>query len=94
MDLVRGPGAPHTFRLELDEIVVGRSLQAHISVPSESISRRHLALRRRGPEFSCVDLGSTNGFFVNGVRVHSAVLRDGDTIQLGDVIFIYREGAM
>ena len=92
LEQVQGPGAPRQFVLELSEIVIGRSLQAHISVDSSLISRRHLALRRSGPEYSCVDLGSKNGFYVNGVRAHSVVLQDGDTVQLGDIIMIYREG--
>lgn len=90
---VQGPGAPREFALEIDEVILGRSLQAHISVESALLSRQHVALRRSGPEYSCVDLGSKNGFYVNGVKAHSAVLRDGDTLQLGDVVLVYREGA-
>jgi pSer/pThr/pTyr-binding forkhead associated (FHA) protein len=30
--------------------------------------------------------------FLNGVKIHSATLREGDNIQLGDVIVIYHEG--
>ncbi len=90
---VQGPGAPRDFVLELDEVILGRSLQAHISVESALLSRQHVALRRAGPEYSCVDLGSKNGFYLNGVKAHSAVLREGDTLQMGDVVLIYREGA-
>jgi pSer/pThr/pTyr-binding forkhead associated (FHA) protein len=87
-----GPGAPREHRLDLEEMIVGRSLQAHISIDSGLLSRRHLALRRSGPEYTCQDLDSSNGLFLNGVRAHSAVLRDGDTLQIGDVVFVFREG--
>jgi hypothetical protein len=29
---------------------------------------------------------------LNGLKVHSAILRDGDQVQLGDVVLAYREG--
>ena len=29
--------------------------------------------------------------FLNGVKVHSAILRDGDVIQLADNVFVYHE---
>jgi pSer/pThr/pTyr-binding forkhead associated (FHA) protein len=89
---IGGPGAPQDHRLELDEMIVGRSVQAHISIDSGLISRRHIALRRSGPEYICEDLNSSNGMYLNGVKVHSAILRDGDTLQIGDVVFVFREG--
>ncbi len=90
---IAGPGAPREFVLELDELVVGRSLQAHISVDSQLISRRHVVLEKRGPEYVCRDLDSKNGMYLNGVKVHSAVLREGDTIQIGDVVLVFDEGS-
>jgi pSer/pThr/pTyr-binding forkhead associated (FHA) protein len=92
LEQVGGPGAPRQFELELPQTVVGRSLSAHISIDSGLISRQHMSLRRSGTEVSCVDMGSANGMFLNGVRAHSAVLRQGDTIQIGDVIFVFHEG--
>jgi pSer/pThr/pTyr-binding forkhead associated (FHA) protein len=37
------------------------------------------------------DNDSHNGVFLNGVKIHSAVLRDGDVVQVADSIFIYSE---
>jgi hypothetical protein len=31
--------------------------------------------------------------FLNGIKTHSAVLREGDTIQMGDVVFVFHEGS-
>jgi hypothetical protein len=90
---IKGPGAPRDHVLELDEIVVGRSHQAHISIDSGMLSRRHIALTRNGPEYTCSDLDSSNGMYLNGVKAHSAVLREGDTVQIGEVVFIYHEGS-
>ena len=89
---IRGPGAPRDFVLELDETVIGRSLQAHISIDSSLLSRRHIAIRRSGAEFNAVDLESANGMYLNGIRAHAAVLRGGDTLQIGDVVLVFHEG--
>ncbi|MBN2191294.1 MAG: FHA domain-containing protein [Polyangiaceae bacterium] len=89
---LEGPGAPREVPLELPEFVVGRSLQAHFTIDSSRISRQHFTLRRQGPDYLLTDLDSANGVFLNGVRVHSAVLRDGDMVQIGDVVLLYREG--
>ena len=88
-----GPGAPREFALEFDETVLGRSLSATISIESSGISRQHAVIKRSGPEFSVTDLNSANGIYLNGVKTHSAVLRQGDTLQLGEVIFVFHEGA-
>lgn len=93
LELVQGPEAPRTFVLELDEVIVGRSLQATLSIDGAGMSRQHLALRRSGPEYAFTDLNSANGVYLNGVKTHAAVLREGDLLQLGDVVFVYHEGA-
>jgi pSer/pThr/pTyr-binding forkhead associated (FHA) protein len=90
---VQGPGAPREFLLHLDEVIVGRSLQATISIDGGGVSRQHLSLRRNGPEYTVQDLDSANGVFLNGVKTHSAVLREGDVLQMGDVVFVYHEGS-
>jgi pSer/pThr/pTyr-binding forkhead associated (FHA) protein len=90
---IEGPGSPRRYVLELDEIVIGRSHQAHISIESGLLSRKHMSLRRSGLEFVAADLDSSNGMFLNGVKAHSAVLKEGDTIQIGDVVFTYHEGS-
>jgi len=51
-----------------------------------------MLLTRSGPEYTCEDCDSTNGIYLNGVRVQSAVLREGDQIQISDVVFIYHDG--
>ena len=93
LELVRGPEAPRTLALGPDETVVGRSHQANICIESSLLSRGHISIKKIGPEFRLNDLDSANGVFLNGVRVHSAGLHEGDTIQIGDVVFVFREGA-
>ena len=79
------------FRLELDAHLVGRAGDADIKLVSESVSRHHARLTRRQDEYSIEDLESQHGIYLNGLRVQSAVLRDGDALQLADVILRYEE---
>ncbi|MCC7108635.1 MAG: FHA domain-containing protein [Deltaproteobacteria bacterium] len=93
LQMIAGPGAPKTFDLFLDEAVVGRAIDADIPINSTDLSRRHMMLKRSGPsQYTVVDLESRNGVYLNGVKVHSAVLHDGDNLQLGTVMFVFHEG--
>jgi hypothetical protein len=88
---IKGPGAPRDVLLDLDEIVLGRALEAQIPIDSGAVSRRHAALLRSEDRYTCVDLESSNGVFVNGQRVTSVELRDGDTVQVGDALFVFQQ---
>jgi S-DNA-T family DNA segregation ATPase FtsK/SpoIIIE len=91
LEQIRGPGAPREFPLGPGETVVGRSTQATLHIDSALLSRRHVAIRKAGPEHRFHDLDSANGVYVNGVKAHSAVLHDGDTLQIGDVVLVFHE---
>ena len=81
--VIRGLNVGETFRLVDGETVVGRGQQANFDLPDDGISRRHAAIRIAGGLPLLADLGSRNGTFVNGRRVHGeVVLADGDKIQL------------
>ncbi|HEX4802569.1 MAG TPA: GGDEF domain-containing protein [Myxococcaceae bacterium] len=66
------------------EVILGRSTECQLQVDDDGISRRHakVGIDQNG-QFRVVDLGSTNGTYVNGVRVDAVVLKDGDKIQIG-----------
>jgi pSer/pThr/pTyr-binding forkhead associated (FHA) protein len=89
--LTEGPGAPREFLIAKGKSIVGRGSAADISVPCRTLSRKHAMLTLEGGEVTCRDLDSRNGVALNGLRMHSAVLRDGDMVQLGDVVFTYLE---
>lgn len=92
LDQVRGPGAPRRITLDRAEMVVGRATDADICVPSPKVSRLHALLTRQGGDYSIRDNDSRNGIFLNGLKVYSAVLRDGDILQVADNIYVYHEG--
>ena len=88
---IEGEGAPKKFILNRPEMVLGRDPRADITLPSANVSRRHARIKCRPQEVSVYDYESRNGVFLNGIKVHSAVLREGDVIQLADVVFEFYE---
>ncbi len=76
-----------------DRKSVGRSEAADVSLAFDrEVSRVHAELERVGEEWTLADDGlSRNGSFVNGERVAGRRrLRDGDALQFGDTVMLYR----
>jgi len=67
------------------DIFAGRGADCEIALRTNSVSRRHFRIFTEGPFVYIEDLNSTNGTFVNGVRVASKVaLSHGDEIKAGE----------
>lgn len=89
---IAGPQAPQLLELTADSIVIGRGVDADISIASTALSRQHVRLERYQGGYRAIDLNSANGVFLDQIRFHTAVLRQGDTLQIGDAVFIYHRG--
>lgn len=71
--------------------VVGRGSEANLQLADTGVSRRHGELRLQpNGRHSYRDLGSTNGSRVNGRTVRESALLDGDRIELGRTVLVYR----
>src|SRR5438876_6083539 len=72
---------------------IGRSPKNSIVLDSPKVSRRHAIINvQNGGEFWLIDLGSSNGTFVNKRRIHQPLrLSDYDQIVIGDSIFTFRQ---
>lgn len=86
-------GGQESVGVELDKevIVIGRHPACEISLPLTNVSRNHSRVVRQGDEYFIEDLQSTNGTYVNGVRVVRCVLRNNDQIQVGDARILFIE---
>ena len=86
--VVAGPQTGHTFSFEQhDTFMIGRSEAAHFCLPHDRFfSRHHCLLEIAPPQCFLRDLGSTNGTFVNGIKVETAHLKNGDRIQGGETV--------
>jgi DNA-binding CsgD family transcriptional regulator/predicted regulator of Ras-like GTPase activity (Roadblock/LC7/MglB family) len=79
-----GPSPGTMHRLRDDATVIGRGDDADITLVDEGVSRKHAKLlRSAGGLLNVVDLGSTNGVFVNGEQVEISVVQLGDMLELG-----------
>lgn len=79
------------YSLNAPSVVLGRSSEADILVDDTGVSRRHLEIRTENGASRAIDLGSTNGSFVNGQKVQGeADLTDGSTIAMGRTRITFR----
>lgn len=78
-------------RLKGADVVLGRSSSCGVQLPLPDVSRLHARLTCRKDEFLIEDLESTNGTFVNGVRIQKCILRNNDQIQAGDAKIVFIE---
>jgi hypothetical protein len=89
-----GPGSlllPTGERIALGEFIVtvGRMPDCTLVLADPNASRNHAEVRPQGDGFVVVDLGSTNGTRVNGVRISEQVLRDGDEVMFGNTRVVF-----
>lgn len=75
-----------------DVLEIGRAADADVKLSSQRASRRHATIEKKGSDFVVRDNDSRNGIFLNGLRVHSAVLREGDVLQVAEGVFAFHEG--
>lgn len=75
--------------------VLGRGAEADVVVDDAGVSRRHAEVHSDGNQIRVVDLGSTNGTFVDGERVgpQGAPLADGSRITVGRTRIVVRFGS-
>ncbi|BDU74802.1 FHA domain-containing protein [Mesoterricola silvestris] len=83
--LVQESNGAREFELVDNEVNIGRELDNTLRLADPSISRHHAVLRRTATGYEVQDLGSSNGVLINGVKVETGALKDGDRITLGQM---------
>jgi len=84
-------GTPHPKEVSVtkEEFLIGRGADCDLRLGSSEISRHHCMLRVRGNEVTVIDLGSSNGTYLNGLRIRSqAALHSGDELRLASFSFV------
>ncbi len=83
-----------SYELTSEETLIGRNPTTDITLLDEGISREHALILYDADSdaYSIEDLQSTNGTKVNGKRVRSSALADGDDLQIGHTQFQFRLG--
>lgn len=88
----RGPNAGSRFLLDQPITSAGRHPDSDIFLDDVTVSRRHAEFRLEKNEFHVVDVGSLNGTYVNREPVDSAVLANGDEVQIGKFRLVFLTG--
>ncbi|MCF7854281.1 MAG: sigma 54-interacting transcriptional regulator [Candidatus Pacebacteria bacterium] len=82
---------PAQLNLTKERLTVGRAANSDARLQQKSVSRNHAMIRRRDNHFLVVDLASSNGTCINGIRVLQQQLKDGDTVTFGDVEYVFHQ---
>ena len=80
--MVAGPALGEVYPLAGD-VVIGRDPAATLVIDDAAVSRQHVRVVERDGIHFIEDLGSANGTFIDGVRITSSRIENGDRIQLG-----------
>ena len=70
--------------------LIGRSKECDVQIEDAGASRKHAEIRQEGTAYWIVDLDSTNGLEVNGLRTQRAKLDHGDKITIGSTEISFR----
>jgi hypothetical protein len=77
--------AGRTFDLTAKRYTVGRLEDNTIHIPDASVSSHHAEIVVAGNDIFIVDVGSTNGTFLNNQKVHETLLKPGEILKFGSV---------
>lgn len=88
--LMREDGQEMSFPLTRDTYTVGRHRNNDIVISDPKVSSFHARLDKSPEGFTVVDLKSRNGSFINGRRVETGGLRNGDEVRMGPARLVYR----
>lgn len=72
-------------------IVMGRGDDSDLQLPFADVSRQHAKIIFQDNQYRIVDLESTNGTFLNGVKITDAVIQPNDVISLADIDIVIRK---
>jgi pSer/pThr/pTyr-binding forkhead associated (FHA) protein len=83
------PDETHEVSVNQPEFLVGRGTDCDLRLRSSSVSRHHCVIRVTADETTVVDLGSSNGTFLNDRPVRSpTTLHTGDALKIGTRLFV------
>lgn len=84
--VLSGQQSGQIFDLKLGKNVFGRGGASDCKIQSLGISKEHCEVHVYKDKMMVVDLKSSNGTFVNGVKIQNSIIKLGDKISLFDVI--------
>jgi diguanylate cyclase (GGDEF)-like protein len=90
---IHGPNLGKKYVLDTEESTIGRDTKNNIVVDLDNVSRKHAKITIREGLLRLVDLGSTNGTYLNEEELsEECILKNGDLIKIGGAIFKFLQG--
>jgi two-component system cell cycle response regulator len=86
--VMAGSNVGEMYKLDKDQLVIGRGDKADLRLLDDGISRDHARVVKDGAAMVLEDMGSTNGTYCNGARVTRQALSEGDKILLGSTTIL------
>lgn len=68
---------------------IGRDSGNEVQLTMPEVSKRHACVQWTSRGWCARDLNSRNGLFVNGSKVHEAILKDGDRLTVGTYTLVF-----
>jgi pSer/pThr/pTyr-binding forkhead associated (FHA) protein len=88
--MVKPDGTSKELSFDRSEILIGRDEGSKLRIPLAGVSRKHCQILEEDDELIIRDLGSSNGTFVNGMKIRETELSPGDLLNIGGVVFVVR----
>ncbi|MEM9463510.1 MAG: LuxR C-terminal-related transcriptional regulator [Myxococcota bacterium] len=83
LQVLSGAEVGRVFVLPMGTSIIGRGAKAEVQIDEGGISREHAKIIVGDDVVNLVDLGSTNGTFLDGSPIDAAIVRDGNRIHVG-----------
>ena len=87
--VIRGADQGMRFEVETGRVTIGREASNSIQLHDREVSRHHAEIHGEGERLVLLDLGSSNGTYVNGERIKTHELASGDQVQIGRTLMLF-----
>ncbi|GEM_PF-6644060 len=91
LDVIEGDFAGESYPMDKERITIGRGPNNDIQLATDtSVSRHHAQITNENDRYVVVDLESSNGTSVNGIRITRSYLRPNDEVMIGQSKLVIR----
>ncbi|UOE99984.1 FHA domain-containing protein [Bdellovibrio reynosensis] len=84
--ILTGPQAGQIIELKMGRNLIGRAPQCNIKLISPGVSKEHTEINVYPDKIVITDLKSSNGSYINGIRIQNGIMRLGDKLGIHDIL--------